>query len=54
MLVLLRFLEFHDSLFVLGEHVVEDVDALINVVLFEDESGTEADGFLAAPAQEDA
>lgn len=34
----------HGSLFVLGQHVVEDVEELVSVVIFEDESGTEADG----------
>lgn len=51
-LVLLGFPEHRSSLFVLGEHVVEDVEELVSVVLFEDESGTEADGLFAAATQE--
>lgn len=53
-LILLSFLELHDWLFVLGEQVVEDVEELMSVVFFEDESGAETDGFFAAAAQENA
>lgn len=54
MLVLLSFSERHCSSFVLGEHVVEDVEELMGVVLFEHQGGTETDGFFAAAAQENA
>lgn len=40
----------HGSLFVLGQHVVEDVEELMSVVVFEDESGTKADGVFTAAA----
>lgn len=50
--VSVRFLPGQD-LFVLGQHIVEDVEEDVNVVLLENQRWTETDRMLATPSQED-